>query len=117
LAKTVTYQLVGAKGARGNVALYAIGRTRSRIVVTVPGGTAQRITLHRGSDCTDARYGSQADLDLAPLGAAIAANAPQSETIVDIPIEQLQGGNYSVAIANATQRAQFAEACARLRRQ
>lgn len=115
-AKNLTYQLVGAKGARGSVALYAIGRTRTRVVVTVPGGTAQRITLHRGSDCTGARSGSQADVALAPLGAAIAANAPQSETVVDIPLEQLQSGNYSVAIANATQRAQFAEACARLRR-
>jgi hypothetical protein len=115
LAKTVTYQLVGAKGPRGSVALYAIGRTRSRIVVTVPGGTTQRITLHRGSDCSDARGGSQSDVALAPLGAAVAANAPQSETIVDIPLDKLQSGDYNVAIANATQRAQFADACARLR--
>ncbi len=116
-AEAITYQLIGAGGSRGSVALYPIGRTRSRIVVTVPGGTTQRITLHRGTDCSDARNASQADVSLAPLGAAIAANAPQSETIVDIPIDQLRGGNYSVAIANATQRAQFAQACARLRHQ
>jgi hypothetical protein len=116
-AEAITYHLVGASGPRGSVALYPIGRTRSRIVVTVPGGTTQRITLHRGTDCSDARNASQADVSLAPLGAAIAANAPQSETIVDIPIDQLRGGNYSVAIANATQRAQFAQACARLRHQ
>jgi hypothetical protein len=114
-AEAITYQLVGASGSRGSVALYPIGRTRSRIVVTVPGGTTQRITLHRGTDCSDARNASQADVSLAPLGAA--ANVPQSETIVDIPIDQLRGGNYSVAIANATQRAQFAQACARLRHQ
>ncbi len=114
-AETITYRLVGPSGSRGSVALYPIGRTRSRIVVTVPGGTTQRITLHRGADCNDARYGSQADLALAPLGAAIAANAPRSETIVDIPLDRLRAGDYNVAIANATERARFAEACARLR--
>jgi hypothetical protein len=73
------------------------------------------VTLHRGADCQDGPYATQADIALAPMNAA-ASNAPISQTIVNLPIEKIRGSDYVVDVRNATQRAGFAQACARLRR-
>jgi hypothetical protein len=59
-----------------------------------------------------------------PAGAAAASAIPLnpvnssriSETVVELPLEKLQSGNYLVAVQNATAHRQFAQTCARLSR-
>lgn len=112
-AQSVTLTDAYGHGAMGTLRLQRIGRTRTRVVLQVPGGTAPgRIELRRGTDCNANRN--------AAASSSIALNrvndAHVSETIVDVPLDQLQSGNYLVAVRNATQRQQFYQACARLAR-
>jgi len=113
-AKAVTYDLMRNGTRIGSVALYPIGRTRSRIRIQLanPADTALGLALVPGSTCTSGAAVAAANaIPLNPVN-----NSTQiSETIVNVPLTNLQG-NYLVQAHNATQRAQIADACARLRR-
>jgi hypothetical protein len=103
-------------GISGTVTLRPMGN-RTAVLVALRSNVPAKpvVTLHRGSDCQDGAYATQADIALAPMNSA-GANAPISETIVNLPIEKIRGSDYVVDVRNATQRAEFAQACARLRR-
>ncbi|HZO95167.1 MAG TPA: hypothetical protein VFB22_15585 [Candidatus Baltobacteraceae bacterium] len=113
-AKEITYDLMRNGTRIGSVALYPIGRTQSRVRVTFtnPADDPLRLALIPGSACTSGAAVAAANaIPLNPVN-----NSTQiSETIVNVPLTNLQG-NYLVQAHNATQRAQIAEACARLRR-
>ncbi|MGD1066501.1 MAG: hypothetical protein ABR975_06770, partial [Vulcanimicrobiaceae bacterium] len=84
-----------SSGMSGSISMYRIGSTRTRIVITLPkGGPNERLSLYRGADCYDSITRARA-LALAPLNNA-AANAPQSSTIVNLPINELESNNYVV---------------------
>lgn len=112
-AQAVTLTDVYGHGAMGTVQLEQIGRTRTRVVLTVPGGTARGpLELRRGTDCNANRNAAAVSaIHLNPVN-----SSRVSETIVDVPLDALQSGDYLVAVRNATQRAQFLAACARLGR-
>jgi hypothetical protein len=103
-------------GMAGTVTLRPLG-SRTEVLVSLRSIVREKpvVTLHRGSDCQDGQFATASDIALAPLNAA-AGNAPMSRTIINLPIEKIRGNDYVVDVRNATQSAQFAQACARLRR-
>jgi hypothetical protein len=114
-AQAVTYALLGRGGSGtnlGTVTLQRIGGTRSRIRVQLanPAAAGTRITLHRGTDCHDPHFASAAtSMLLNPFTGRV------SQTIVSVPLTNLQSGKYLVAVQNQTARQQFIDACAQLR--
>lgn len=112
-AQAVTLTDVYGHGEMGTVQLQQIGRTRTRVVLSVPGGTAPGpLELRRGTDCNANRnVAATSAIHLNPVN-----SSRVSETIVDVPLSALQSGDYLLAIRNATQPAQFLAACARLGR-
>lgn len=111
-AKALTYQLMSRSGtSMGTVTLQRIGSTRSRITVRLanPAAAGTRITLHTGSQCHDPHVAAAAaPIVLNPVSQQV------SQTVVALPLTNLQSGNYMVDVQNATARSQFAAACARL---
>jgi hypothetical protein len=117
-AKAFIYALEQRHGSglAGSVMLKPVGnKTQVTVMMTSPMRGNPTLTLHPGTDCIDNRGASAADVALAPMNAA-AANAPRSQTLINLPIEQLKGRNYVIDIRNATERQRVAEACARLNR-
>jgi hypothetical protein len=112
-AVTRTISARNSSGMNGSVRLYPIGHTRTRIVIILPkAGPNERLSLYRGADCSDSVTRARA-LALAPLNNA-AANAPQSSTIVNLPLNELASSDYVVDVRNSTSRATYAEACSHL---
>ncbi len=111
-AKAFIYQLTSRGGTNmGTVTLQRIGSTRSRITVRLanPAVAGTRVTLHTGSQCHDPHVSGTANqVVLNPLSHQV------SQTVVALPLTNLQSGNYMVDVQNATARSQFASACARL---
>jgi hypothetical protein len=112
-AQALTYRLDSPSGSHlGTVTLQRIGRTRSRIIVRLanPAAAGTRITLHSGKQCHEPVYTGAAPTQvvLNPVSQQV------SQTIVALPLENLQSGNYLVDVQNATSRSQFNTACARL---
>ncbi|MGD0051060.1 MAG: hypothetical protein ABSD03_04460 [Vulcanimicrobiaceae bacterium] len=112
-AVNVTLIARNGSGTGGSVSLIPIGSTRTRIVVRIPKGGTHRLALYRSADCYDSVTRARILVALTPLNNA-GVNAPVSETIVNLPITQLQTQNYVVDVRNATNRQTFAEACAHL---
>jgi hypothetical protein len=114
-AKAVTFALMQRGGTTtnlGTVTLQRIGSTRSRIRVQLanPAAAGTRITLHSGTDCHDPHFASAASsMLLNPFTGRV------SETIVAVPLTNLQAGKYLVAVQNQTARQQFIDACSQLR--
>jgi hypothetical protein len=107
-AKALTYQI---ESGMGTVTLQRIGRTRTRIRVQLanPAAAGTRITLHSGRQCHEPHAAAPVtSLALNPVSQQV------SQTIVALPLESLQSGNYLVDVQNATARSQFSNACARL---
>lgn len=107
-ARDVTYRL---ESGMGTVTLRRIGTTRSRITVRLanPAAAGTRVTLHTGRQCHErAAMAPATSLALNPVSQQV------SQTIVALPLEKLQSGNYLVDVQNATARSQFATSCARL---
>jgi hypothetical protein len=102
-------------GMSGTVELRPIGN-KTEVLVSLHSTVPQKeaITLHHGSDCQDGANATAADLVLAPMNSA-GSNAPPSRTLINLPIQKVSS-DYVVDVRNSTQRAQFADACARLRR-
>jgi hypothetical protein len=113
-AKAVTFRLMTGSAQSGTVALQQIGRTHSRITVrfSTAGNTGTQLGLYRGSDCVNAS-GALANV---PIPLSPVNGSQISQTIVALPIAKLRSGNYMVAVRNATQQQQAAQACARLGR-
>jgi hypothetical protein len=113
-AKALTYRLDSPGGSHlGTVTLERIGSTRSRITVRLanPAAAGTRLTLHTGKQCHDPAYTGAApptQVVLNPVSQQV------SQTIVALPLDSLQSGNYLVDVQNATARSQFSTACARL---
>jgi hypothetical protein len=111
-AEALTYQLDSASGSHlGTVTLQRIGSTRSRITVKLanPAAAGTRITLYSGQQCHDPHVSGTANqVVLNPVSQQV------SQTVVALPLENLQSGNYLVEVQNATARSQFSSACARL---
>lgn len=113
-AKAVTFALMQRGGAAtnlGTVTLQRIGGTRTRIRIQLanPAAAGTRITLHRGT-CHDPHFSSAAtSMLLNPFTGRV------SQTIVAVPLTNLQSGKYLVAVQNQTARQQFVDACAQLR--
>lgn len=113
-AQQVTYALQERhhSGMNGTVTLKPVGnKTQVTVMMTSPTHTPPKLTLHSGSDCNDNRSAVASDIALAPMNSA-GALAPNSQTLVNIPIGQLKEHNYVVDVRDATQRSQLAEACA-----
>ncbi|HEX3549422.1 MAG TPA: hypothetical protein VHT53_03565 [Candidatus Elarobacter sp.] len=111
-AQAVTYALLDrTSGATiGSVTLQRIGSTRSRVRVTLTnpalGSTAR---LRPGSDCTSPRVANAPhSILLNPFTGRV------SETVVSLPISNLQSGNYLLDVQNATERQAAIDACARI---
>ncbi|HEX3466311.1 MAG TPA: hypothetical protein VHS78_19845 [Candidatus Elarobacter sp.] len=113
-AKAVTFQLLDRSSGEnvGTVTLQRIGSTRSRIRVdlTNPALTEPRVTLRSGRDCNEPRIAN------APRGPILLNpfTGRTSTTIVNLPLTNLQSGNYLLDVQNATGRAQAIDACSRL---
>jgi hypothetical protein len=114
-AQAVNVGLIARNGSgtTGSVSLIPIGSTRTRIIVRIPKGGTHRLALYRSADCYDSVTRARVLVALTPLNNA-GVNAPTSETIVNLPITQLQTQNYVVDVRNATNQQTFAEACAHL---
>ncbi len=112
-AKSVTYAIMGrGPGGRryGTVTLQRIGSTRSRVRVelTSPAAGASA-RLRPGSDCTSARVANAPhSILLNPFSGHV------SQTVVNVPLTNLQSGNYLLDVRNATARQQAIDACAQL---
>jgi hypothetical protein len=113
-AKSLTYQLLDRSSGTnlGTVTLQRIGSTRSRIRVQLanPAATAPRVTLRSGRDCNEPRIAQapRSPILLNPF------TGRTSTTIVNVPLTNLQSGNYLLDVQSATQRAQAIDACSRL---
>ena len=113
-AKALTYQLLdrGSGVNLGTVTLQRIGATRSRIRVQLanPALTEPRVTLRSGRDCNEPRIANapRSPILLNPF------TGRTSTTIVNLPLTNLQSGNYLVDVRTATGRAQAMDACSRL---
>ena len=110
-AREVTFKIEGT-GAKATVRLYTIGRTRTRVVVTIPQGAQYQVRLYPGSDCSNNRAMAASAIALTPMN-SVAGNAPQSQAIVELPIEELTK-NYLVDVRNMNQQSEVAAACAHL---
>jgi hypothetical protein len=117
-AQAVTRQIEQRhhSGMSGTVQLHSMGVNRTEVLVSLHSMVREKpmVTLHRGSDCQDGRFATQADVVLAPMNAT-SENAQQSRAVINLPIQKVSS-DYVIDVRNATQSAQFAEACARLRR-
>jgi hypothetical protein len=113
-AKAVTYKLMTGSAQSGTVTLQRIGSTRSRVTVrfNAAGSAGTQLGLYRGSDCVNPA-GAMANV---PIPLSPVNGSQVSRTIVALPLAKLQSGNYMVAVRNATQQQQAAQACARLGR-
>jgi hypothetical protein len=113
-ARNLTYQLLDRSSGTnlGTVTLQRIGSTRSRIRVQLanPGATAPRVTLRSGRDCNEPRIAQapRSPILLNPF------TGRTSETIVNLPLTNLQSGNYLLDVQSATGRQQAIDACSRL---
>lgn len=112
-AKAVTYRLRDRSSGLnvGSVTLSYIGSTRSRVRVTLanPARTAPTLTLRPGRDCQEPRVANAPhSILLNPFTGRV------SETIVSLPLTNLQSGQYLLDVRNATARQQAIDACARL---
>jgi hypothetical protein len=96
-------------GTHGSVDLAPKGgKTEVLVKVSAPRTTPANLTLHSGSDCLDT-FGSPAtQFHLNPL------NGTSSRTLVSLPIGAFHSKHFVVDVRNATNRARFAEACARI---
>ena len=113
-ARKVTLETRNGSGVSGDVSMYVIGRTKTRIVVRIPTTGKYRLTLHPGSDCSNNREAAAADVALAPTNFN-QSRASMSSTIVSMPIEKVRS-NYVVDVRDATSAASLAEACGKLSR-
>jgi hypothetical protein len=113
-AKSLTYSLLsrGSGVSMGTVTLQRIGSTRTRVRVRLanPAAGAPRVTLRTGADCQEPRIANAArgPIQLNPF------TGQTSETVVNVPLTNLQSGNYLLDVQNATARQQAIDACARL---
>jgi len=113
-AKNLTYQLLDRSSGvnLGTVTLQRIGGTRSRIRVqlTNPALYEPRVTLRSGRDCNEPRIAQapRSPILLNPF------TGRTSTTIVNLPLTNLQSGNYLLDVQSSTQRAQAIDACSRL---
>ena len=95
-------------GTSGNVTLHPEGM-KTIFTVQVSGKPKHKhaFSLHSGSDCSILRAPNNIALAPARTGQA-------SRTIVSLPISSLTSRDYSIVARDASSRAQFQEACARL---
>jgi hypothetical protein len=100
-----------ASGTHGRVDLTPQGN-KTQVLVTAASRhpAAEKLSLHSGRDCEDT-FGSPAANTIA-LNPLMGNN--QSKTLISIPIGAFSSKHYVVDVHNATTRARFAEACARL---
>jgi hypothetical protein len=108
-ARQVTFSI---QHTPGTVRLYTIGRTRTRVVIAIPRGGNYRFRMYPGSECSTSRARAASALALTPMNTAV-SNGPASETIVELPIEQVSK-NYVVDVRNATDKAGVIAACTHL---
>jgi hypothetical protein len=113
-AEAVTYRLLDRSSGTnlGTVTLQRIGATRSRIRVQLanPSSSPSRLTLRSGRDCNEPRIAQaqRSPILLNPF------TGRTSTTVVNLPLTNLQSGNYLLDVQGATQRAQAIDACSRL---
>ena len=116
-AKAVTYSLLDRSSGTsiGTVTLQRIGSVRSRIRVELknPALYEPSVTLRTGRDCQEPRIANapQGPIRLNPF------TGRTSETVVNVPLTNLQSGKYLLDVQTATARAQAIDACAQLRQQ
>jgi hypothetical protein len=112
-ARQVTFDLerIGGK-VHGTVQMYTIGRTRTRIAIKIPTGGNYRFRLYPGTECSENRAMAASAIALTPMN-SIAANAPQSQTIVQLPIEKVTQ-NYVVDVRDANTKSSVIAGCAHL---
>lgn len=112
-AKAITLEARHGSSTTGAIYLTQIGRTRTRVTVRIPKTGNYNLSIYQGSDCVDNLASARSAIALAPLNSA-GVNAPESSTIVEMPIEKLQSGDYLLDVRSATERAALAQACAKL---
>jgi hypothetical protein len=95
-------------GTSGTVTLHPSGpKTIVSVKVYGPPKHLHEFRLHSGSDCAATGAGT-----VTPLRPAFGGQ--QSQTIVSLPISDFTSKGYVVDARDATQKRQFAEACAHL---
>ncbi len=105
---TVPMSELEASGTSGTVTLHPNGpKTIVRVRVYGPATRLHQFHLHTGSDC--AATGAGSVVALRP-----AFGGQQSATLVSLPISDFTSKSYVVDAHDATQKNQFAEACARI---
>jgi hypothetical protein len=107
-ARQVTFSI--ARHGQGTVRLYTIGRTRTRVVISIPQGGKYSVHMYPGSECSTNRMMAASAVALTPMNTAV-ANGQASQAIVALPIEKISN-NYVVDVRNATDKAGVIAACA-----
>jgi hypothetical protein len=107
---TVPLRELERAGATGMVTLHPSG-PKTLVTVMVYGNPARHylLHLHTGGDCMGAAAATTT-ADLAPT-----FGGQRSQTLVALPITNLTSKGYAVDVHDATEKSQFAEACAKLR--
>jgi hypothetical protein len=114
-AQAVTYALLDrTSGVNiGTVTLQRIGSVRSRIRVELknPALSESKVTLRTGRDCQEPRVANapHSPILLNPF------TGHTSDTIVNVPLNNLSSGKYLLDVQTATARAQAIDACAHLK--
>jgi hypothetical protein len=111
-AQKISLEPRNGSGVTGNVALYTIGHSRTRVVVTFPTAVKYKLTLYPGSNCVDNRTATASDVALTPMNFNT-SRASMSQTIVSLPLEKVRS-NYVLDVRDATSNAAVATACAHL---
>jgi hypothetical protein len=112
-ARQVTFDIARIGGTvHGMVQMYTIGHTRTRIAISIPKGGNYRFKLYPGTECSDNRAMAASAIALTQMNTA-AGNAPQSQTIVQLPIEKVSR-NYVVDVRDANTKSSVIAGCAHL---
>jgi hypothetical protein len=106
---TVPLQELENSGTHGDVILHPDG-TKTLVIVKVFGSPLRmhELHLHAARDCTELGAGATLPLQTTFGG-------QPSQTLVSLPIGELTAKDYVVDAHDATERNEFAEACAPLR--
>jgi hypothetical protein len=96
-------------GTHGDVTLIPHGnKTEVQLHLAKQHSRPAAVTLHSGQDCLDTIGPAAMSFPLNPI------NGTASNTLISVPLSSIGSKHFVVDVRNATHRAAFAEACAKL---
>jgi hypothetical protein len=116
-AESVTLALMNGSSQVGTVGLQQIGRTRTRVTITLKNPLAPpAMSIVPGSYCSSNRGLAQGLVQnqrysLSPVN----SSSGVSQSIVQLPISDLRKGNYAVLMRTVNKQNAISEACGSLR--